>query len=128
MNTKLYLVSTGSYSDYTVLGIYSSKELANEAIIRFNAGSEAQEFTLDAMPERPPGKLYYHLDMFFNGDVRFIALSSMEDALMTTTYYIQPYTVEGKKLIAFKIWADDEKHAIKSANEIRTQLIAENKL
>lgn len=52
---KVYLVSTGEYSDYSVEGIYSTRELAEEAVKRFASHNDIKEFELDAMPELKDG-------------------------------------------------------------------------
>jgi hypothetical protein len=55
MNKTIYVLTTGSYSDYMIIGVYSSEEYAQEAMRRYDLlnpydGSEIEEFVLDNMP------------------------------------------------------------------------------
>ncbi len=57
--TTIWLVSDGSYSDYHVLGIYSTHELAVAAKEAHNAYNEIEEWELDQIPPGPPGLFYW---------------------------------------------------------------------
>jgi hypothetical protein len=52
--TSIYVLTEGDYSDYHILGVYSTKELAEEAQSLYN-GSQIEEYDLDNIPEHPPG-------------------------------------------------------------------------
>jgi hypothetical protein len=55
MYKSIYVLTTGSYSDYMIIGVYSTVEYAKEAMRRYDLlnpydGSEIEEFLLDNMP------------------------------------------------------------------------------
>lgn len=50
--TTIYLVTQGSYSDYRIVGAYSTRELADEVVTEINRGDNydtayVEEFELD---------------------------------------------------------------------------------
>lgn len=51
---SIYILTEGSYSDYHIIGAYSTEELAKEAQFLYE-DSEIEEYSLDYVPEHPPG-------------------------------------------------------------------------
>ena len=51
---NIYVLTEGSYSDYHIVGVYSTKELAEEAQSLYQ-DSQIEEYDLDNIPEHPPG-------------------------------------------------------------------------
>jgi hypothetical protein len=112
----VYLVTEGCYSDYRVLGIYSTRELAEEAKDLFQA-DDIDEMALDDMRGRPPGRLPYLVQMYKDGDCRVSRAAGYEFLERWAPVYMGNW-------VEMKIWATDEKHAAKIANERRAALIA----
>lgn len=54
-----YVLTEGEYSDYKIIGVYSTKELAEEAKLLWPY-SEVEDFSLDHIPEHPPGMYFWH--------------------------------------------------------------------
>ncbi len=54
-----YVLTEGSYSDYHIIGVYSTKELAEEAKTLW-PDSDVESFPLDDIPEHPPGMCFWH--------------------------------------------------------------------
>jgi hypothetical protein len=52
--TSIYVLTEGDYSDYHIVGVYSTKELAEEAQTLYK-DSQIEEYDLDNIPEHPPG-------------------------------------------------------------------------
>ena len=52
--TSIYVLTEGDYSDYHIVGVYSTKELAKEAQSLYEY-SQIEEYDLDNIPEHPPG-------------------------------------------------------------------------
>jgi hypothetical protein len=115
---KLFLVSTGCYSDYRICGIYTTEEKAIEAKVIFLA-DHIEEMEADSIPEHPPGMLRFDVEMNREGDVINVHRRSVEYSI---NYDWVPYS-DGVRVV-FKTWAKDEKHAIKIANERRVALLA----
>ena len=116
---KLYMVTDGHYSDYSVRGIYSTQEKAEWAKKVYKADNEIDEIELDALPESPPGMLWYSVDMDAQGNGMSVEVENAEYAHKDEW---RPYG-DGVR-VAFYMWAKDEAHAVKIANERRGILIA----
>jgi hypothetical protein len=113
---KLHVVTKGEYSDYSICGIYSTAEKAEEAK-RLYAADEVEEWELDKTPAHLPGHWPYsvRMDIDGNSDVEPSAVNYMVEEA-------RPYG-DGVR-VSFDVWAKDEAHAVKIANERRAQLIA----
>ena len=68
--SKIYLVTDGNYSDYHVLGAFSSMEKAEQAKLLYAADNDIEEYELDAIPDSPPGLFAYVVLMEIAGDVK----------------------------------------------------------
>ena len=123
---KIYIVSDGDYSDYHIIGIYSTREKAEYAKSLYLSENKIWETTLDYLPEHPNGCLPYFVRMDSEGNVKH---SGREDPDVISgckwgAYYLKEEGVE-KLEFFFKMWATDEEHAIKIASEYRRRLLAE---
>ena len=118
-STTLYMVTDGKYSDYTVCGIYSTRENAEYARRLFNARNQTVEQKADALPEHPQGLLSYRVQMLREGEAVAVTRGGVE---YPVCHEWAPYG-DGKT-VAFYVWAEDEPHASKIANERRAKLIA----
>ena len=123
--TKVYMVTDGSYSDYRVLGIYSTKAKAEKAKVLFNADNEIDTIDLDVVPTTPRGMLRWVVEMDRNGNVKGVSRETCEYHLSRASVW-KPFDKDVTYLRA-AIWAKDEEHAVKIANEWRTRIVA-NKL
>jgi hypothetical protein len=119
---KLYLVSNGEYSDYHFCGIYTTKELAKEAIKYYGSIRDIEEIETDVFPEHPKGYYRFDIEMTENGDVIISKYADCSNIDVDQSIYF--YVLADN--LRLKCWAKDEKHAIKITNEIRAQLIANN--
>ena len=121
---KVYMVTDGSYSDYRVLGIYSTKAKAEKAKVLFNADNDVDPVELDATPEVPPGMLKWVVEMDRNGNVKDVSRENCEYHSSSAAVW-KPFDKDVMYLRA-AIWAKDEEHAVKIANEWRTRIVANN--
>jgi hypothetical protein len=124
---KVFLVTRGDYSDYRVCAVFSDEKLAQKYIDSFNLTYD--EFKIED----------YELDIYQN-ELRenykpFFLRMTKEGNCTEIRIQKESYSFEDGKIdIGFdkdknmyiSIFAKDEKHAIKIANEKRAQLIAEN--
>ena len=58
----IYILTEGDYSDYHIVGVYSTEELAKEAQSLYQY-SEIEEYSLDNIPEHPPGMTAWHVSI-----------------------------------------------------------------
>ena len=134
MPTKLYMVTIGCYSDYRVCGIYSTKELADEAVKCWTTQydtAEIEEQVLDELPDHPPGLYPYKVTMAQDGSNKTVRTSISLDLQADSVdkefkTHNGRYTYVTTGCYCFYMFAEDEVHAVKIANERRVQIIANN--
>jgi len=73
---KIYVLTEGDYSDYHIVGVYSTPELAQEAQTLY-PDSGIEEYDLDDIPEHPPGMLAWGVNI--------------EDSTIVYTYLVNPH-------------------------------------
>ena len=123
MNT-IWVVEKGSYSDYRVVGVFSSKENAQR--VADYVGGDVAEWPLDPWAdELNQGRSAYYVSMYRDGDI----LTIYRDKDLYRHDSDRPILIHSartkKTYIAGHVFATDEQHAIKIVNEIRAQRIAE---
>jgi hypothetical protein len=113
--TIIYSVESGSYSDYAVDALFSTREDAE--LYKKAHGGEVVERTLDPdMTEYRAGRKPYRVIMNRDGIARDVSITcDMESDA-------ENFKTEDEWL--FYVWATDKKHAVKIANERRTQHLA----
>lgn len=116
---NIYLVTDGEYSDYRVMCACSTKEKAKYAK-KFYVAEYIEEYELDALPDHPAGMFWYSVQMDRDGNSRNIEPES--GVYGTSSMDWCPYG-DGET-VGFSMWATNERHAVKVANERRAQLIA----
>lgn len=118
----IYAVTDGDYSDYRILGLYSTIEKAERAKKLFAAHNDIDEWSVDKEPDGvPAGMFRYSVRMYKDGRVES---ANIESAEYMPSREWAPYGDD--QTVHFDMWATDEKHAIKIANERRLRLIAES--
>lgn len=127
MSKKVYIITRGDYSDYHICACFSTRKQAEERLHLYGDGdAEIEEWDLDKAIILPEGLIPWCVRMNKNdGEVftaRHVPLDEFEDR-----NYITEEKLRGHFWYdTFEIYvlAKDEKHAIKIANEKRTQGIA----
>jgi hypothetical protein len=129
---KVFIVTSGEYSDYNIEAVFSSKELANKYIDEkkkqrnYNAdydNYQIEEYTVNfddfVKNKIIHGYNFYTVNMNKQGDVIKV--------IRTTEYADCNYIFYNNDTLLAYRWAKSEKGAIKATNELRAQLIAFNK-
>jgi hypothetical protein len=121
---KIYVVTSGSYSDYSISDVFSTKEKAQAYIDAYGGGyNHIEDYELD--PEyktAKPGYARYSVTMDRDGNVSrntrctAIGLVDEEDEL---------YWNRWNNVFQCTVEAKSDVHAVKIVNEKRTQYIAE---
>jgi hypothetical protein len=124
--TKVYMVTDGEYSDYSVIGVYSTREKAEYAQTLYAAENGIDELELDHIPPHPPGELRWGVRILDNGDVVSVFQTTPdEDKCLQVESTRQKYWGgEVKPGRSFLLWARDQAHAIKIACEKRREMLA----
>ena len=122
---KIYLVSKGEYSDYRILGAYSTQENAETAADLF--GGEVEEYEIDQYIEQiRAGLKMYQVSMKFNGDTWFVyelEQNQEEEHRLGWSFVGESYREIEITLYA-SVWANSKEHAAKIVNEHRARMIA----
>jgi hypothetical protein len=138
---SVFVVERGRYSDYHVVGVYSSRKNAKQIADALNAGdtygdaATVAEWPIDpAVAELNQGMKQHTIVMLADGTVERC------DAREFSAYEIggsveiwrrtQAPAYKGKAIpdaLMATIWAKDATHAIKIANEKRAEMIADGR-
>jgi hypothetical protein len=122
---KIYAVTSGTYSDYRIDAMFSSKENAQNFIDAFEKRYDEfriEEYELDAVV--PTNKKAYFVRMDKLGNVKEIYIS--DSAYSFSKNANISFTFDNTIMNCY-VFAKDENHAIKIANEKRVFILAENK-
>ena len=123
-NKTIYVVTSGDYSDYHIDGVFDVPALA-ERLRNALYNGRVEPWELNKLHSKIAlGYKYYRVYMDTEGRVFENVMTDIHDVDRETD---APYNGWGPITVwKFFIWATDEKHAVKIANERRVQLIASN--
>ena len=138
MTKKVYVVTTGEYSDYSICTIFSTMEKAEQYTKYFNkdadyTGYDIEEYELDPVSDTVyrENKRLYAVQMWKDGEIRQAYITN--PSYHNPGFEFEPYGNIGIKarpddsiILCSYCWAKSEEHAIKITNEKRGQLIALN--
>jgi len=138
-NKSVWVIECGQYSDYRVVGVFSSEEYAIKICELLNAGREYAKATVAEWPLDPAvedlnaGRHLYEVTMLRDGSVERVERETLDIDNLDGNAKIwmrsaSPY-YRGKGVedcLVKTVFAEDDVHAIKIVNERRTQLIALN--
>jgi hypothetical protein len=127
--TTIYAVSSGSYSDYSIVALFSTRELAQTFMDRHDRGHDAwneiEEFALDEGVEHMrQGMARYSVRMGENGDSYNVGLEAYWFTEKPDTEFHKPAGRIKQRWFNWYGWAMSEEHALKIANEHRIRLLA----
>jgi hypothetical protein len=134
----IFVVEQGSYSDYGVVGVYTTKENADAIAAKINESDPYDEATVAEWPLDPGiDALRSGLDKFSVLMLRDGAVEEVRKLDDGWTFDIsggahiwrrtQARAYKGRGIpdcLSATVWAKDEKHAVKIANERRAEMIA----
>jgi hypothetical protein len=122
MNLEVFVVTDGDYSDYHIVGIFSSQTLANEHVKIYGGDVNAWRVDDDTIYNGHKGLAEFYVEM-------------NEDGATETDGWDLSFPDEDKKYpdidfsknkLSCFVLARNREHANKIVNEIRTQLLAQN--
>jgi len=130
---KAYVLTEGEYSDYHIIGVYSTRENA-EAIKKWLLAGESEnsyfaslvdieEYELDpCLDAIRQGLTAYQVHMKWDGDTEGVYSADdcySREEVLGVELMAYPWGIRGK------VFARDEQHAVKIVNEKRAQMIAQ---
>ena len=125
MSNSVYLVSDGKYSDYKVIAVFSTKELAEDCKRTFDCENEITCFELDPpFVVAPDGYHIFSVALDYESHNVYYVTSG----LWWSTNIQKPLneieilpTRKGLNYIRIVLLAENEEHAVKIANEKLSQ-------
>lgn len=142
MKSSVWVIERGSYSDYKVVGVFTSKENADDMAAMINKAethgepATVAEWPLDpAIKELRAGFLPYHVWMLRDGTTERckrcdVSIYNIENETPEIWRRSRAPAYKGQGIedcISITVWAKDDKHAVKIVNEMRAQMIASNR-
>ena len=127
---SVYLVTAGEYSDYHIIGAFSTEELAEKWIERYDESAGIEEYEVDELqPTLRPEYAPYHVEILMEtADV--VKVEKKEDSYAGTDVETSSWLI-GKhnqfKRLTVECWAKSEEHAAKIAMEQRSIRLANEK-
>jgi hypothetical protein len=122
----VYVVTCGTYSDYSICAVFSNKELAEDYINSFSKGYDnslrIEEYELNVKGDLK-GKKAFEIIIEKNGNIKSVEYADSYDLTNTRTYF---RLAHDKNSLVVYCFAKDKNHAIKIANEKRIKYIALN--
>ena len=126
----IYVVTSGSYSDYGIDAIFDTKELAQAFIDSFRQGGFNGFNDIDKWDLNPnESELKAHRKAFnlrMNKEGNIQSVENSNSAYGHKEGLNISFTINAEWMNVY-CYADDEAHAIKIANEKRTQILALNR-
>ena len=135
---SIWVIEKGSYSDYRVVGVYSTKEGAERVCERINGEESYEPAVVSEWPLDPgveainQGLSPFIVHMLRDGTTKNVWMdeSDFEYALNdqpTIWRRSEAPAYQGKNIpdcLMARVFAKDSQHAVKIANERRTRMIA----
>ena len=110
----IYILTEGDYSDYHIIGAYTTRELAEKAQF-LHQYSMIEEFDLDRVYEHPPGMKAWTVIVLNDREDPFYCHQSEPDDEIPYEKYDKTYT--GELSAHYRVWAEDQEHALKIAQD-----------
>jgi hypothetical protein len=133
----VFAIEQGCYSDYRVVGVYSSREAAERVCEVVNAATSYEKATVEEWPLNPgfdginAGHKQFRVFMHRDGSVESAELyeligHQLEDytTILRRSQHPSTHGRNAKDVLLAIVWAKDAHHAIKIVNERRGQMIA----
>ncbi|HEX6925451.1 MAG TPA: hypothetical protein VF167_08470 [Longimicrobiaceae bacterium] len=141
MSGYVWVIEMGEYSDYRVVGVYDNRKDAKRVADRINASDNFSKASVAKWPLNPgvdalnEGLTRYRVLMLRDGSVEDVgSADGWSGYEMSDNCWIwrrsQAPAYRGKGVpdaLNAQVWAKDERHAVKIANEVRLQMIAGGK-
>ena len=136
---NIYIVTDGIYSDYGIVAVYERKEDAEYCVEHWLGGANRGGPRIETHKTNPnvadmvPGRNPYDVAMFRNGDTQRVRLADtsgwrqQEDHIVGGAIDGEWSHLSHEPLAYMQMFATDEHHAVKIANERRVRWIAEDK-
>ena len=129
--SKIYLVTQGSYSDYRIVGAFSTEENASKVVEALHTGNswddaDVEVYDLDSVQVKE-GHRNYRVWMKENGDSEVMRGNGVDDEQPSEYFVNSRYVFNETPRTYLRInrYVQSEEAAVKIANELRVRWLAE---
>lgn len=131
--TTIYVVTSGQYSDYSIRGVFTTKENAQAYINAFSAKysefNDVEEYELDQwVDEISRGLIHWRVIMYRDGSLHEVEKSEYPgfggDFEKGVHWMDRAYWNPTQPWANFYVWSETQEAAIKIANERRIMALA----
>lgn len=119
----IYVLTDGDYSDYHIIGCFSTNELAEKAAKVL--GGSVEEYELDEVGK--DNRWSYHIHMDSNGNIESTMIQIQQPKEKAVGHY-KDYSHQNEIKFWAEVLAEDKDHAIKIAADKIRQYRVENNL
>lgn len=128
--SRVFVVTSGEYSDYSIEGVFSTVSLANEFISMIEGNGRnylrIENFDLDKpLTQLKRGLHSYVVLMDKDGTVQRVYKATVPSA-RTPFYTLRPLIGDEKYILDCYVWARSDEHAVKQTNDCRARIVAED--
>ena len=132
-NKSVFVVTSGCYSDYHIVGIYDTREKADQLVKTLDDGNVEEHVLNPFITEINKGLSIFTVEMKANGDTIRVERERCApgdwDYSYKLTATIEPICCwkernNAETIFGKQVFARDEKHAVKIVNELRAQKLA----
>jgi len=120
---KIYIVTEGDYSDYRIVGVFSSKERADAVLASYsNNSGVVEEYDLDSIKVCDKvNKYWFYFDLNGKLEDESIAQSSLSDICEG----MKNNVFRSIKGVGVEVFESDRDKAFKIACDLRAEYLAE---
>jgi len=119
-HNKVYIVTSGEYSDYQIQAVFSTEEKAQEWIGN-NKDEEIEEYELDKADER-----YHYIEVGMRKDGTLALAPEVHWGQKLRPSYHTELSPRRGELLFWYVQTQDMERAVKVINEKRVQILAAN--
>lgn len=130
---QLFIVTSGEYSDYSIIACFSTEKKAKDFMKYFSGLSKWNSPRVEVYELDPPvieqvekGYTVYCIVMLRDGGIESIKDEGPDDLYRGSHYYVWFRHDSPPDAMVIKACAKTRKQAIKIANDLRAQSIAQN--
>ena len=121
--TQVFVVTTGTYSDYRIKGIFTTQELADAYAAKITDYAYVEFWDLD---EDNLTHAYTEVQMYRDGDVLRTDTTYREYEMdIGRPYFTESFPESNYSVLINMVETDSVERAVKVTNELRTRLLAE---
>jgi hypothetical protein len=123
---KIYIVTSGSYSDYSIVGVFTDRDMAEKMAAATRDSNGVEEWDTDILPDKvaqgyKPYRVEFGSNWRTSGDVTRFSIDS-HDYADEGYIHVQDGAGIWRTRLVVHCWAKDEEGAAKIANKKRAQM------